>query len=270
MTEQYSKTGLLPPVLNELNDFAGPHGPAYVQVYDNDKTAPGWGEKMFMPKYNKRAFSVRRAQAVYERYQAPFALVMRSVSMVCIDIDGKNDGISSARGLVLPPTLAETSKSGNGYHLFYLVEDDWHPALGFAKLRDKIGFMQGVDLRGTGCVYHYPQQQWNHRPPVFLPEHVLDKITARSNNLDESIQRIKTVLSSNDELEILMMQEHVASRLTAPIPQGKRNTTLFALGAEMSQAQVPGWEQQILDRGLEVGLDQAEVEKIIANVRRYG
>jgi hypothetical protein len=267
LSELYSKSSLLPPV--PIEALAGPHGPAYVQVYPNDSTAPGWGEELFMPKYIKRAFSSRRAEVVYTRNDTPFALVMRSMSMVCIDIDGKNDGFQSAAGLILPPTLAETSKSGNGFHLFYTVDDTWDPQLGFAKVRDKIGFMQGIDLRGTGCVFHYPQQQWNTRQPVPLPAHMHDKLNERPS-LEKSIQAIQVVLDSDDPVEVAIMQDNVASRLTAPIPQGRRNNTLFAIGAEMNRAQIVGWEKQVYERALDVGLAQDEVEKLIRNIRNYG
>ena len=244
-------------------------GPAYVQVYDSDRTAPGWGKDEFMRKYLSRKFHDRRAEVIYERHQMPFALVMRSMKMVCIDIDGKNDGIASASGLVLPPTLAETSRSGNGFHLFYVVEDDWDDQWGYQVMGDKIGFMQGVDLRGTGCVFHYPQQQWNTRLPVLLPEHVRDKITERPS-LEKSVQAIQQTLASNDPVEVAIMQDTIESSLGKPIPAGRRNNTLFAIGAEMKLAQVPSWEEKIYNAALANGLDDAEAEKIIKNVRRYG
>jgi hypothetical protein len=268
MSDLYSKSSLMPPIPSD--DVSGPLGPAYVQVFDNDRTSPGWGETTFMEKYLKRTFHGRRAQVIYDRHSLPFALVMRSMRMVCIDIDGKNNGNVGAVGLLLPPTLAETSKSGNGHHLFYLVDDTWDARYGFNAVRDRIGFVEGVDVRGTGCVYHYPQQQWNNRVPVQLPEHVLDKLNERASTLEASIQRIKQTLDAADDEEILMMQDHVTSRLTAPIPQGRRNNTLFAIGAEMCQAQVPGWEKQVYDRAVEVGLTDEEATKIVANVRRYG
>lgn len=265
----YSQSRLQPPI--DLDALAGPRGPAYVQVYDDGSTAPGWGEKTFMSKYLSRTFHARRAEAIHNRYDdAPFALIMRSVRMVCIDIDGKNGGLASAASLVLPVTLAETSKSGNGYHLFYTVDDTWDAALGFAAVRDKIGFMQGVDLRGVGCVFHHAHQQWNQHQPVPLPDHILDKINQRSQTLDQSVQRIRQILSSEDPEEILIMQDHVQSQLSRPIPAGKRNNTLFAIGAEMHQAQVPGWEKQIYDKGIEIGLSDEELEKLLKNIRRYG
>lgn len=269
MSELYSTSSLLPP-LDDLNTYAGPLGPALVQVYPDDRTAPGWGEKTFMEKYTARVFHARKAQVIYDRHQLPFALVMRSMRMVCIDIDGKNGGFDSAKSLLLPPTLAERSKSGNGFHLFYLVDDTWDGNYGFAAVRDKIGFVQGVDLRGTGCVYHYPKQQWNSRRPVQLPVHVNDKILERSSSLEQSITWIQKTLESDDPEEILVMQDNIQSRLTATIPPGKRNNTLFAIGAEMNQAGIVGWQQQVYDRAIDLGLDDAEATKILRNVERYG
>ena len=262
-----SKTALPP---GSLSDYAGPLGPALVQVFDQEKTQSGWGEAAFIGNYRSRQFDYRRAAARFERTDVPFAIVMRSLRMVVIDIDGKNGGFDSAAGLMLPPTLAETSKSGNGYHLFYTVADTWDVQHGFKAVPDRIGFVTGVDIRGTGCVYHYPTQRWNDRRPVDLPQHLLDRIFQRKAMVEKSLNEIKTALASNDDEEILMIQEHVKSRLTAPIPAGRRNNTLFAIGAEMAMAQVPGWEQQVYDRGIEVGLSDEEMTKLIENVRRYG
>ena len=267
-SELYTVSSLLPPV--DLTQYAGPMGPAYVQVFPDGTTASGWGEKSFIQKYTQRAFHSRRAQAVYDRHQTPFALVMRSVRLVAIDIDGKNGGIESAAALLLPPTLAETSKSGQGFHLFYLVDDTWDPRRGFAGMPDRIGFVEGVDFRGTGCVFHYPTQQWNNRQPAMLPDHIKDRLVAKSSSLEHNLAWIKQVRDTDDEVEILMMQEHVKSRLTAPIPKGRRNNTLFAIGAEMHQAQVPNWEEQVYNRAIEVGLDDAEATKLVGNIRRYG
>lgn len=244
-----------------------------MQVYPDGSTAPGWGETQFMAKYQANAFSARRAEVIYERHQTPFALVMRSMAMVCIDIDGKNGGIEEAEKMLLPITLAETSKSGNGYHLFYTVPGLWDTTTGFAAVRDKINFRPGVDIRGVGCVYHHPQQQWNLHDPVPLPQLFLDELQKRTYDLAASLERIEKLVKStdpDDEQELLVMQDTIQSKLTAPIPTGRRNNTLFAIGAEMAQAQVPGWEKQVYDRGIELGLSDEEMTKLVSNVRKYG
>jgi len=268
---QYSISSLLP--LSRTSPYAGPLGPAYVEVFKDGSTAPGWGGKTFISKYRKRGFDLRRALTMFEQKQTPHALVMRSVSMICIDIDGKNGGIESAAALNLPRTMAETSKSGNGYHLFYLVPDMWNPTFGFDCLRDRIGWRTGIDVRATGCVYHYPSQRWNTMLPVDLPDHLLldleqarDELAARA----EHITTLQTSTDPDDQMEFLMLQTSIQSRLDAPIPAGKRNNTLFAIGAEMMLAGITGWSEQVFNRAVALGLDDAEAEKLVGNIERYG
>jgi hypothetical protein len=244
-----------------------------VQVYPDGSTAPGWGGKTFISKYRKRGFHARRAVAMFDRNLTPFALVMRSVSMICLDIDGKNGGFDSAAALNLPFTLAETSKSGNGYHLFYLVEDTWNPTFGFDRLRDRIGWRTGIDIRTVGCVYHYSQQRWNMRSPVPLPKSLLvDLEQARDDQAVRAafITTLRTSTDPDDILEFLMIQTSIQSKLTAPIAAGKRNNTLFAIGAEMKIAGIVNWSEQVFDRAVQLGLDTDEAEKLVKNIDRYG
>lgn len=225
-----------------------------------------------MDKYRKQGFASRRAQAVYDKRSTPYALVMRSLSMICLDIDGKNGGIQSATALNLPPTMAETSKSGNGYHLFYLVEDEWNPSFGFDRLRDRIGWRTGIDVRAVGCVYHYPSQRWNTLRPAPLPEGILidlEQHTADTVARAEHITTLRQSTDPDDQMEFLMLQSTIQSKLTAPIPAGKRNNTLFAIGSEMKIAGILGWQEQVLDRAVEVGLAEDEAEKLVKNIDRY-
>ena len=221
-----------------------------MQVYDDGSTAPGWGGKTFISKYRKRGFDLRRALTMFERKQTPHALVMRSVSMICIDIDGKNGGIESAAALNLPRTMAETSKSGNGYHLFYLVDDTWNPTFGFDRLRDRIGWRTGIDIRAVGCVYHYPLQRWNALIPAPLPDAILIDL---EQTRDDQVART----------------EHI-TKLDGPIAAGKRNNTLFAIGAEMKVAGITGWSEQVYNRAVQLGLDDAEAAKLVSNIDKYG
>lgn len=270
-TQSYTAEGLQPPT--NIDQWSGPVGCAYVQVYDDGTTAPGWGGKTFIDKYRKQGFATRRALAVYNRHKAPFALVMRSVSMVCLDIDGKNGGIESATALNLPPTMAETSKSGNGYHLFYLVDDSWNPTFGFERLRDRIGWRTGIDIRSVGCVYHYPSQRWNTLAPVSLPENILVDLEQSRDDLQARAAYITTLRTStdpDDQMEFLIMQSTIESKLTAPIPAGKRNNTLFAIGAEMKIAGITGWAEQVYNRAVDVGLADDEAEKLVKNIEKYG
>lgn len=259
-----------------IPDYAGPQGVALVKVWGDGRTDQGWGlvgpsgGEGFMPRYMRGEFNPRRVLYGYDKGKWAFAYVMRSVRLVCIDIDGKNGGLEHAKRLgMLPHTLAETSKSGDGYHLFYSVDEEWDEQKGFGLLADRIGLEQGVDIRATGCVYHYPTQRWNGRPVAPLPDHLLEQLRAREQKITAQTERITKILDSQDDLEVLMMHDEMLADLAKPIPAGKRNNTLFAIGSQMQTAQVPEWQDKILDRAHQLGLTQDESEKIVANIERY-
>ena len=66
-----------------------------------------------------------------------------------------------------------------------------------------------------------------------------------------------------------MMHDEILDRLKKPIKSGKRNNTLFAIGAEMAQAGVPDWETLLADRAVAVGLPPEEIEKLVKNINQY-
>ena len=276
-TETYDVDAGVPPQFD--HDWAGPKGLALVKAWPDGRTDQGWGlqgpkgdpTNGFMPRYTRGEFNDRRVLYGYNRGKWTFAFVMRSVRLVCIDIDGKNGGIQHAKRLgALPPTMAETSKSGDGYHLFYLVEEEWDDVKGFGLLGDRIGIEQGVDIRATGCVYHHPQQRWNKRKPRLLPDRLRDLLLLREQKVTAAHARIDAVLASNDELEVLMLHDELVSDLKKPIPAGKRNITLFAIGNKMRQAQIPDWSELVDARATDVGLDRDEIDKLLENIERYG
>lgn len=263
-------------VPDAFHQHGGPRGIALVRTY-GEKTDAGWGligkdgADGFMPRYLRNEFAMNRPLFAYSRKGDPFAFVMRSMKLVCIDIDGKNGGFEHVKNLGgLPPTLAETSKSGNGYHLFYLVEEDWDETTGFGKLADRIGLTTGVDFRATGCVFHHNTQRWNNRELALLPESLLTELTRHAQKRMASLAEIDTILASDDPMEILMMHEQMISDLKAPIPAGRRNNTLFAIANQMKHAGVPDWEEMVEQRANEVGLDAGETCKLIDNVKAYG
>ena len=268
MTDQYNNDWAIP---SELVRFSGPKGVAVVRAWPDGKTSKGWGESTFMDLYNQGRFSGKPVIPGYEQGRWALAYVMRSMRLVCIDIDGKNGGFDGARKLgMLPWTLAETSKSGNGYHLFYSIPDEvWNLDTGYSLFSDRIALEQGVDLRATGCVYHYAQQRWNDRPimplPSFLSKTLLIKKASDTAVIDEIIK----LLDAGDPTEIAMMQDELITDLNKPIPSGRRNTTLFAIGSQMYLGQVPGWKQLVHDRALALGLDIDESDKLIANIEKY-
>lgn len=274
-SDSYDVAEAMPPQFN--HDWAGPKGVALVRAWPDGRTDKGWGlnppadgSDGFMPRYLRGEFNERRVLYGYERGRWSFAFVMRSLRLVAIDIDGKNGGVEHAKRLgILPPTLAETSKSGNGFHLFYLVDEEWDEHKGYAALSDRIGIEQGVDFRATGCVYHHPQQRWNHRFPTFLPDYLFELLNSREQKLTAATERIVKVLANNDDTEVLMLHDEILSQLARPIQPGKRNQTLFAIGSQMREAQVPEWELRLTERALAVGLPQDEADKLVANINRY-
>lgn len=273
-TDIYDLDLAIPPQFE--NVLCGPKGIALVKAWPSGLTDQGWGLQGkdggdgFMPRYQRGEFNERRVLHGYNKGLWTFAFIMRSVRLVCIDIDGKNGGLEHAKKLGrLPYTLAETSKSGDGYHLFYEVDEEWNDVTGYGQLADRIGLEQGVDIRATGCVYHHPQQRWNDRAIAPLPAHLKEALLHREQKIAAQSERITKVLDSNDDMEVLMMQDEILSDLAKPIPAGKRNVTLFAIGSQMQTAQIPDWESKLFDRATEVGLGQDEADKIVANINRY-
>lgn len=265
------------PLPDEFVTAAGPEGVALVKAWPDGRTDQGWGllgpksdpTNGFAQRYPRGEFNSRRVLYGYNKGRWAFAFIMRSLNVVCIDIDGKNGGLEEAKKLgMLPHTLAETSKSGNGFHLFYKTDELWTPDKGFGELSDRIGIQQGVDIRAVGCVYHHDTQRWNYKRLAPLPDHLREQLLHRDQKIAATTARITTVLGNNDDMEILMLHDEMLLELAKPIPQGKRNNTLFAIGSQMAQAQVPDWDVKLGERAMQVGLDLDEIVKLTANIRR--
>lgn len=275
MTDEYLSAT---PIPAEFEQHAGPHGIALVKAWQDGRTSRGWGLKPtekspgFMKSYESNTFRSDIVTFGYESGRWSFAFVMRSLRMVCIDIDGKNGGLVEARKLgMLPYTLAETSKSGDGFHLFYLTSDDqWDSETGFAMFNDRIALEQGVDLRSVGCVYHYKQQRWNNRALAELPQHLKDRLNRDKQRSSGTTDEIIKILDTGDPTEVAMMHDTMITDLNKQIPAGRRNTTLFAIGSQMMQAQIPGWPRLVHDRALALGLDIEEADKLLHNIKKYG
>ena len=242
---------------------------ALVRVYDQGVTQPGWGAKDFMRNYLNGQFLPGRSTRPYEVSDAPFAIVMRSLPYVCIDIDGKNGGIETARVLSLPYTLAERSKSGNGYHLFYeLPLTEWHPERGYDEISDIIGLLPGIDIKGTGVVYHYSTQRWNDVAVTELPESLFE-LLARARDIRRVSRVNRGGANSLSEDELLIVHDEIRERFKAPLRVGSRNQELYKLGAAAHGARLPDWVRLVEAAGEGVELSRDEVHHIIANIHRY-
>lgn len=257
---------------------AGEHGPMIIRAWDDGRTDPGWGIRPnregvgFLQLYeNKNSARRQRALVAQKKLGRPFAFVMRSMQIICIDIDGKNGGLEGAKQLgPFPETLAETSKSGNGYHLFYLLPDEWDLNAGYGRYGDRIGIAPGVDIRSVGCVYHYPQQRWNRRRLAELPQFMHDRLLAAEQKRAASAARITTIIEEGDPVEIAVLQDELIQDLKkVSSAAGGRNNALFAIGNKMIEAGVEGWETLIHDRGIDVGLPLEEVNKLVANIEAH-
>ena len=275
-TDTYTVDAILPPQILDDPSLMGSQGAALVRAYENGSTQSGWGltppkgsTEGFMPRYERGEFLPRRTEHGYDKDKHAAALVMRSLRLVCVDIDGKNGGLEHAASLgALPLTLAETSKSGNGYHLFYAVPEEWSETEGFGLLTDAVGIVTGVDIRAIGCVYHYPTQRWNERAIAQIPDWFLDKLLERKARRAVFSAQVMN-LDTLDETEILIMKSELLDELAKPIPAGKRNATLFAIGHKLKAAGVENWEGHLTSRADDLGLSSDESDRIVQNVGRY-
>lgn len=268
------------PLPQDMADLAGPNEIALARVYvkpDSVITQPGWGMTeplngggIFPERYRAGEFLPHAAMYHYNKKGDPFAYVMRSMRGLVVDIDGKNGGLAGARKMgALPFTKAETSKSGNGYHLLYSTPDEWVDDVGFALVGDFNKIEQGVDLRGTGCVYHYPQQRWNDREIAPAPEWLLDRLAERVAKRNASNSYIQSI-SSLDINDQLMAHAELLTALEKPLKRGARNSTLFAIGTKLLVSGYPLWQQVITDKADAEGLSHDEAQQIVANITRYG
>lgn len=277
--DQYVRKVGLP---HEFYAVAGPKSVALVDVYDEGRTTPGWGlaparGRGFMHNYHADKFAPRNRAGLWETHGRPFAIVMRSVAMIAVDLDRHDqpdapDGFVAASKLGLPPTLAQTSKSGAGRHLFYLVPgEQWDETTGFAQFEDVIGLAPGVDVRAVGCIYRYDTQRWNNIPVAPAPDSLLDLLRERTHRKAVTRTRLAAVAAAPlDSEEAMIMHDSLIQDLNKPITSGSRNMTLFAIGSQMMQANVPDWQDLITNRALDVGLSLQEANELPTKIQRYG
>ena len=266
--DTFNNTDIIP---EQMHDFAGPKGIATLRVFNNGATQSGWSREKFMKNYLADKFNHKKTDNYFRYAKLPFAFLMRSMSLICIDIDAKNGGLEHAHKFLgnAGRTLAETSKSGDGLHLFYSVPDEWDAFLGFSRFPDFIGIEQGVDIRSIGCVYHYPSQRWNDAPIRTLPKYLREKLeryaAKRETHSQEHVSRVNHATAD----ELLLIVNQLEDELKKDIPEGRRNSTLFAIGLKMRDAQMENWRELVARRALEVGLPKDEIVRLTNNIGTY-
>lgn len=206
-----------------LGSAAGPHGPAVVRVF-GEKTQPGWGRDRFMQNYTRGFFSPSNIPE-----DKPYAIVMRSLRLLCVDIDGKNDGYETASKLDLPITLAETSKSGNGHHLYYSYPDEWDVLDGYAAQPDRVGMWPGIDIKSVGVVYHHLHQQWNTDYIVELPDSTWQQLLKR-NERDAYLRVTSSQAAEMADEDLKFKRDMLLIELSKPRKDG-RDSSLWRIGA---------------------------------------
>ncbi len=248
----------------EIEEHAGPNGIAAVRVY-GEKTQPGWGSERFMRNYVRNFFAIEKIEE-----GEPFAFVMRSLRLLVVDIDGKNDGYAAASKLDLPPTLAETSKSGNGHHLFYSYADEWDEQHGYATQPDRIGMWEGIDIKSSGVVYHHPQQLWNSRAIRPVSDDVWAQLQQR-NARDSQLRITPSQASEMTDEDLKFKRDVLLIELSRDRKDG-RDTSLWRIGASLLNLGVDEayMAEKILAAGLKWGVPKDTItSKIIPNIISY-
>jgi len=240
-----------------------------VKVNSDGTTQKGWGQDDFVRNQEAGHFPVEKSLRLFARYGQPYGIVMRSLPMLCTDIDGKNGGIGTSRVLNLPRTLAERSKGGNGYHLFYSIPYTlWDPVYGYNEIPDIIGLIPGVDIKGTGIVFHYPNQMSNLLDVAPLPPS-LHSLVSRAREIRHHARVTRADAENLDDEEKAILWDSLLTKLNARFAAGNSNNSLYKIGARMFSADYPDWQAEIARRGREIGKDEREISEIIKNIENY-
>lgn len=237
--------------------------PDVVRAYVHRRqTQRGWGASDYLE--NRHSFALDSQDLT-----VPFGIVMRSIPVLGVDVDAKNGGTSTgteralaALGLASVPTLAELSRSGSGYHLYYSLADVWSDdpqRPGYVRVADRIGFLGGVDIKAETLMYHYPHQRWNERGVAAAPPLLLRALSARS--------RRASAPPSPSSVEARVAALRGLARLSLPIEVGRRNTTLWGIAKDLYRGGFPEWETVIESAADGCGLSDSETSVLLHSSR---
>ena len=223
-----------------------------------------WREPQFKPSIDP---------GLLKRFQ--YALHMMDTPLLCVDIDRhNNDGVATLAdwrerfSAALPPTLATRSKSGRGYHLFYLKPDDLH--------RDVIGLSTrpgarprestGIDIRAWGLVAFCTRETertivatTNGLTPVECPVWLAYLI--RQNTPPPSRP------APSNTTGISPFRSGCPRDCASPVTEGQRNNEIHRWGFGLSFSYVD-WADHIRHRGRISGLDDREIERMITSIKQ--
>lgn len=82
-------------------------------------------------------------------------------------------------------------------------------------------------------------------------------------------QALMELAEGKDPVEAKRLVDDALESLSKPIPHGRRNQTLFAIGSRLFLLGHEDWDELIESKAAETGLDYQEVRKLINNIQAY-
>lgn len=217
-----------------------------------------WGEDRFRP---------RTAPELLER--PLFALCMAGTGLMCLDIDRhQSDGVATLADwreefhVGMPPTLATRSKSGTGYHLFYLKPETVRRDVIGLRIREGESGASGLDVRATGLV-------------SFCTRDGQGMIATPHNGLPVApcprwLELVLTAKSRPEYIPAPFIGElrGCPGKCGQAIAEGQRNDTLFRWGLGLSNS-YDNWAEHVTHRGRASHLPEPEIRRIITSIAGY-
>jgi hypothetical protein len=211
------------------------------------------------------------------------ALLMKSINVLCVDIDGKNGGMDNLHKLgYLPPTLAEISRSGTGYHLYYSLTDAQNSTFSM-DFAGKSALATGVDIKTQGLVFQAvatsKHQMYNARQLSLIPDSLANLVEL--NTIKKQKARVffkspqglkelekKRQAQPKDEWDWSSLGTPCSGYCLSPIPQGMRNDSLYTFGlAKMANGETD-WEKHMGHAARKSNIPNDELGVLVGQVKR--
>lgn len=185
-----------------------------------------------------------------------FALLLQSIQhngkrLLVLDVDGKNGGYNTYDRLSFDEdTLIQKSRSGNGQHNFYWVDQN------VGDLRCVNAF-SGIDLLTSGLCICLPHQLNNNLPIKDAPERLVRKLLdyKKQKERRKALRMAPTAPEKETECNIWCNR---------PIPTGHRNNYIWAYIYHNKQhGDFAVHAQHMADR---CGMEQRELDYMLTRV----